>query len=38
MNELINIEEHIAYKDFKISDAASKLEKLKIKSCSFSRK
>ena len=30
MNELINIEEHIAYKDFKISDAASKLENLKL--------
>ena len=30
MNKQIKIEEHIAYKDFKISDAASKLENLKL--------
>ena len=30
MNKQINIEEHIANKDFKISDAASKLENLKL--------
>lgn len=30
MSNEINIEQHIAYKDFKISDAASKLENLKL--------
>ena len=35
MNKQIKIEEHLAFKDFTISDAASKLEKLKLNPVPF---